>query len=220
MRCTKIIHFPLVSCVGRRALLLERVVRSGIVSHCIMICLVDNLGLGTELHHSEIVLSVLHVNGSVQCICVCKPKTSPCAEVSLRVIFSSCCRCLGILSFHMAHAWHDEQGRGSLLGRDGPDLKPQDQSSACAGKESREGGRICLKSEKAWRQSLQPARQRCCVFLSSLNLTPVLWTLALIAGIRAVALASAISCPPFLVSGDRFGCLSPFKWKVTHKKHK
>lgn len=44
MRCTKIIHFPLVSCVGRGALLLERVVRSGIVSHFIMISLMDDLG--------------------------------------------------------------------------------------------------------------------------------------------------------------------------------
>lgn len=44
MRCTKIIHFPLVSCVGREALLLEGVVRSGIVSHFVMISLTDNLG--------------------------------------------------------------------------------------------------------------------------------------------------------------------------------
>lgn len=44
MRYTKIIHFPLVSCVGRRALLLERVVRSGIASHFIVISLIDDLG--------------------------------------------------------------------------------------------------------------------------------------------------------------------------------
>lgn len=112
---------------------------------------------------------------------------------------------LGLSSFHMVHAWHDERGRGSLLGRDETDLKPKDQGSASAGRESREGGRTCLKGEKAQGQSLQPSRQRCRVFLSSLSFTPVLWALALIAESRAVALPSAICCPPFLVSGDRFG---------------
>ena len=149
--------------------------------------------------------------------------------MSLRVIFSSFHSCLGVLSLHVVHAWHAGQGRSSLSGRAGADLKPQDQGSASAGREKREGGRGWPSAERAWGKILKPLGQSCCQFPGSLSLTPCpvgqqpARVLTLTAGSRAVALASAICCPAcFLTvwSQTWLRYLSPLSWKVTHKQGK
>lgn len=191
MRYTKIIHFPLVSCVGRRALLLERVVRSGIASHFIVISLIDDLGPSyrtSPLRNSSSlsppcewkcrVHSKVHLfsQTKVQIITLCVQK-SPWEWSSLLAV-----RTWGYHPFTWSMhgmAWSRPfvRQRWSWSETTGPRL--------CWQRKQRRRKNL-LKGEKAWGQSLQPPRQRCCVFLSSFSLTPVPWA--------AASLGSDINC--------------------------
>lgn len=144
MRRTKIIHFPLVSCVGRGALLLEGVMRSGIVSHFSMTSLIGDLGPSYKLPSK--ILLILHMTSTMHSFSQTKMQIITLHAQKSPPEWSS------LLSVCTWGYWPSTwsmlgEGRGSSSGRDGADLKPQGQGSASAGRERGEGGRDWLRAE-------------------------------------------------------------------------
>lgn len=169
MRRTKIIHFPLVSCVGRGALLLEGVMRSGIVNHFSMTSLIGDLGPSYKFCHLKFFWSSIWL---VQCIHFPKPKCKSLLSTCRSLLQSDLLFfpfVLGGTDLPHGPCWvrveAGHQAGMELIWNHRARAQPLLAENGEKGAETDWGLR-------AWGQSLQPLGQRSCEFPGSLSLTP------------------------------------------------